>query len=117
VQHAYERVPYYRRRFQEIGLDPREIRGLSDLQRIPLTSRGDLQILQIEEAVAQGTSIPDLCVHRTSGSTGEPMWIRRTWTEEHVLRAFRLRVLRKLGMRLTDKRASVCSAQGDPRSF
>jgi phenylacetate-CoA ligase len=117
VRHSYECVPYYRRIFQQAGLDPREIRGLDDLGRIPLTSRGDLQILPVEEVVAQGTNVQNLCVHRTSGSTGEPMKIRRTWIEDRVLQAFRLRVLRKFGMRLTDKRASVCGAQGYPRSF
>ena len=117
VRHAYECVPYYRRIFQQAGLDPREIRGLDDLGRIPLTARGDLQTLPVEETVAQGTDVQKLCVHRTGGSTGEPMNIRRTWTEDRVLQAFRLRVLGKFGMGLTDRRAAVCNAQGYPRSF
>ena len=115
LSHAYRHVPYYRRIFQQADLDPREIRGLDDLSRIPLTSRTDLQTLPIEELAAQGTKIEKLHVHRTSGSLGEPMQIRRTWSEDRVLQAFRLRVLRQFGMKLTDKRAMVCSAKS--RSF
>jgi phenylacetate-CoA ligase len=117
VRHAYEHVPYYRRIFQQAGVDPREIRGLDDLFRIPVTSRADLQTLPAEAVVAQGTNVKKLCVHRTGGSTGEPMNIRRSRVEDRVLQAFRLRVLGSFGMRLTDKRAAVCSPQGYPQSL
>jgi phenylacetate-CoA ligase len=35
VRHAWERVPFDRRKFAAAGLDPRDIRTTADLARIP----------------------------------------------------------------------------------
>ena len=43
VRHAYARVPYYRRRFDEAGVDPQDINTLRDLAAIPITTRDDVQ--------------------------------------------------------------------------
>ena len=43
----------------------------------------------------------------TSGSSGEPFAIRRTWWEAKLLQALRLRALHDLGLRITDKLANV----------
>lgn len=42
VEHAYESVPFYRRRFQEAGLVPADIRTLEDFQSIPPVDRHDV---------------------------------------------------------------------------
>jgi len=107
VQHAYNRVPYYRRLFDQARLKPGQIGGLDDLARIPITSRADLQSLPASETVASGFVPDKLIVHRTSGSSGEPLSIRRTWFEDRLLQAYRLRVLFRLGMRITDRRVAV----------
>ena len=39
---AYRQVKFYRRRFDEAGLTPGSIQTLTDLARLPLTTRGDL---------------------------------------------------------------------------
>jgi phenylacetate-coenzyme A ligase PaaK-like adenylate-forming protein len=51
---------------------------------------------------------PDrLIVRRTSGSTGEPLRILRTWMEEQLLGLFRLRASLDFGLRVHDRVASV----------
>ncbi len=112
VRHAYERVPFYRRRFDEAGLRPEQIRGLEDLGRIPLTLRADLQDATAEDLLARGVDSRRLCNHLTSGSSGAPLNIRRTWFEERLLQAWRLRVMGALGFRVTDRRAAVVTARG-----
>jgi phenylacetate-CoA ligase len=107
VRHAYHRVPYYRRLFDGVGLKPDHIRTLQDLERIPLTSRADLQRLPVHDVVAQGFDPTSLVVHRTSGSSGEPLNIRRTVFEDRLLQAYRLRVLFRLGMQVSDRRVAV----------
>jgi phenylacetate-CoA ligase len=42
VNHAYSRVDFYRKRFDEAGLSPDDIRTLDDLKKIPFTTRKDL---------------------------------------------------------------------------
>jgi len=42
VNQAYSNVDFYRRRFDEAGLSPDDIKSLEDLKRIPFTSRKDL---------------------------------------------------------------------------
>ena len=42
VNQAYSNVDFYRRKFDEVGLNPDDIKSLADLKRIPFTSRKDL---------------------------------------------------------------------------
>jgi phenylacetate-CoA ligase len=107
VGHAYARVPYYRRLFDHAGLKPHHVRGVQDLSRIPFTSRADLQRCDPAEIVARGINPQRLVVHRTSGSSGQPLSIRRTAFEDRMLQAYRLKVLFHLGLRLRDRRAAV----------
>jgi phenylacetate-CoA ligase len=107
VRHAARNVPYYRRLFQQAGLRPEDIRSPGDLHRIPVTSRQDLQSLPPGDLVAEGVNPERLIVHFTSGTSGEPLVIRRTFFEEYLLRAFRLREQLSQGLRLTDRRASL----------
>ena len=115
VRHAYENVPYYRGLFDRAGLRPGDIRGLADLPRIPLTSRADLQSLSARDVVAGRFGSKKLVVHLTSGSSGQPLSVRRTWFEEWLLQAYRLEVLFHLGLRVTDRRVAVTYlANGKP---
>lgn len=107
VRHAYTRVPYYRRLFDQAGLRPEHIRGVEDLLKIPLTSRVDLQRCDPSEIVARGFDPERLVVHRTGGSSGKPLSIRRTFFEDRLLHAYRLKVLFRLGLRMSDRRAAV----------
>lgn len=38
VRHAYENVPLYRRKFDEVGVSPDAIRTLEDVRLLPFTS-------------------------------------------------------------------------------
>ncbi len=71
VRYVYERVPLYRRRFDERAVAPDSIRSLDDLPRLPFTRQSDLR----DEypfglfAVPRGSV---LRVHGSSGTTGKP---------------------------------------------
>src|SRR3990170_5120057 len=107
ITHAYNNVPYYRRLFDQNGLTPHDIRSIADLSAIPITSKKDLQSLPAEEVVAHGVGPEHLISHRTSGSSGEPFTILRTWLEEHLLGALRLRASHYFGLRVRDRTASI----------
>jgi phenylacetate-CoA ligase len=107
IRHAYESVPHYRRSFERAGIHADHVRSLADLARIPLTSRSDLQSLPARDVIAAGFDPKKLVLHLTSGSSGQPLTVRRTWFEERLLQAYRLRILFRLGPRLTDRRVAV----------
>ncbi len=43
VKYAYERVPFYKKKFDEIGLLPEDIKTLEDIKKIPYTTKADLR--------------------------------------------------------------------------
>jgi phenylacetate-CoA ligase len=71
---AAARSPWYRRRFGEEGLDPSQLRSVSDVRRLPLLTRDDWMASQ--EAAPPYGEIPTIGgdgairVHTTSGTTG-----------------------------------------------
>jgi len=71
VKRAYENVPYYHRRFDELGIEPEDIESLEDIKKLPFTTKQDLR-----EAYPFGMfAVPDediIEVHASSGTTGKP---------------------------------------------
>ena len=63
--------PFYKKRFDEIGLKPEDIKTLNDLKKIPFTTKKDLR-----DTYPFGiASVPlDQCIrlHSSSGTTGNP---------------------------------------------
>ncbi|HDI46248.1 MAG TPA: phenylacetate--CoA ligase family protein [Candidatus Methanomethylia archaeon] len=87
VRYVYDRVPFYKRKFDEHGLKPDDIKGIQDLQRIKFfTVKDDLRknyplgmlAVPFEEVVR---------VHASSGTTGLPTVVAynakdiETWAE------------------------------------
>jgi phenylacetate-CoA ligase len=71
VAYLYERVPFYRQRFQERGLSPERIQRTEDLLQLPFTRKQDLRdhyplgLLAVpKEELAR--------IHASSGTTGKP---------------------------------------------
>lgn len=72
VNIAYDRVPFYRKRFNEIGLKPAHIKTLKDIKLIPYTVKDDLRINYPYELFA--TPLKDIVrIHASSGTTGKPI--------------------------------------------
>ncbi len=107
VQHAYNNVPYYRRLFDRSKVHPNDIRAVADLSVIPVTAKKDLQALPPEEILARGVDHERLIEHKTSGSSGEPFVLWRTWIEERLLAMLWLRAVRDFGLRIRDKQAKI----------
>ena len=98
VTHAYDNVPYYRRLFDDAGIEPRDIQRLSDLEKIPITTKATLQSLGGSDMIARGVSISSLIMRQTNGSTGIPLSVYRQRAEQLVPPLFLWRVMRDLGL-------------------
>ena len=71
VKLAYENIEFYKKRFDEIGLKPEDIKTLKDIEKIPFTTKSDLR-----EAYPLGLlAVPRdeiVEIHASSGTTGKP---------------------------------------------
>ena len=71
LSHAYASVPRYRKKFDDAGVHPEDLKQLSDLARFPFTSKDDLR-----ETYPTGMfAVPRARVariHASSGTTGKP---------------------------------------------
>lgn len=65
-----QRVPYWRALFAEHGFDPREVRSVADLVRLPLLTKADIRAHgERMKADRHGT----LTRYNTGGSSGQPL--------------------------------------------
>lgn len=71
VRYAYERVPFYRNKFDSIGLKPSDIKSLDDIRKIPYTVKSDLR--DNYPYGLSAVSLDDIVrVHASSGTSGKP---------------------------------------------
>ncbi len=70
VRRCYDHVPHYKKRFDEAGIRPEDIRTLADLRHVPFTVKTDLR----DNYPYQMLAVPmrDIVrVHASSGTTGK----------------------------------------------
>ena len=70
VGRVYERVPFYKRKMEERGVSPSDIRGISDIAKLPFTTKDEMR-----EVYPLGLLAVDLKeiveIHTSSGTTGK----------------------------------------------
>jgi len=69
LEHAFHNTVFYRKRFEEAGIAPQDIRDFDDLKRLPPLTKDDVVGHQ-EELVAGNMRPGDLHRSTTGGSTG-----------------------------------------------
>ena len=77
VDRVYETVPFYKKKFDEMGVKPAQVKTLKDLQLLPFTVKNDLRdnypfglfSVPMEQVVR---------VHASSGTTGKPIVVGYT---------------------------------------
>jgi len=71
VKRVYHDVPYYRKKMQEVGLVPEDIRTIEDILKLPFTTKTDLR-----DNYPFGTFAVPMSeivrIHASSGTTGRP---------------------------------------------
>lgn len=72
VKYCYERVPFYKQKFDEIGLEPGDIKTLSDLAKVPFTVKTDLRD-QYPDGLQAADNKDIVRYHASSGTTGKPI--------------------------------------------
>ncbi len=71
LQHAYTNVAHYKKKFDEAGVHPSDLKQLSDLANFPFTTKLDLRDNYPFDMFA--VSMDDVIrIHASSGTTGKP---------------------------------------------
>ena len=101
LRHAYDNVPFYRRRFDEAGVHPEDCRELADLANYPFTVKQDFRdnypfgLLAVpREQVAR--------IHGSSGTTGKPTVVGYTLGDVDIWADLVARSIRASGGRSGD---------------
>lgn len=80
VKHAYNTVPFYRKRYDEHGVSPNDIKDLSDIEKLPILTREDVREAG-DELISSQYPKNKLIHGHTSGTTGSPLscyWDKQT---------------------------------------
>ncbi|GAA2873748.1 phenylacetate-coenzyme A ligase [Actinoplanes cyaneus] len=98
LRHAYDNVPFYRRKFDEAGVHPGDCLELDDLRRFPFTTKQDLRdhypygmFAVPRERIAR--------IHASSGTTGRPTVVGYTQRDLDTWAALMARSIRAAGGR------------------
>ena len=72
VEHVYNTVPFYKKKLDEAGVKPSDIKSLKDIAKLPFTTKSDLR-----ETYPYGLlAVPQseiVEIHMSSGTTGTPV--------------------------------------------
>jgi phenylacetate-CoA ligase len=79
---AYDRVPFYREKYDRAGVSPHKVKTVEDLQRLPLTERHEITGKGLGLFFARGYNPSECILRLTSGSTGIP--ITRAFTPAEI---------------------------------
>lgn len=81
VQHAYDNVPLYKQKLDEINLSPDDIKSLADISKIPFTVKSDLRDTYPYGLIA--VPMEDIVrIHASSGTSGKPTVV--AYTKEDI---------------------------------
>jgi phenylacetate-CoA ligase len=102
LAHAYAHSPVYRRKFDEAGVHPDDLKTLADLSRFPLTTKSDLRdnypfgMFAVPQAQISR-------IHASSGTTGKPTVVGYTARDIDTWANLVARSIRAAGARAGDK--------------
>ena len=85
-QWAYDHSKFHRKRYDDAGITPRDIRSFEDIRRVPTVEKSMMRDIQGKDPFPYGDA---LCVpleevtifRQTSGTTGQPVYQPDTWQD------------------------------------
>ena len=102
VNRAYNNVPFYKKKFDEIGLKPEDIHSIDDIHKLPFTVKTDLR----DNYPFGLFAVPDseiVRVHASSGTTGKQTVVGYTKRDLEVWAECDARALTAAGATKSDK--------------
>ena len=109
LKHAYTNVPLYHDKFRSVGVYPDDIKCVEDLQKLPLTTKKEVQENFPHRILLPGTDLSKCWVSQTSGSTGIPSKMVYGTRDEDYQKAVALRPNLGCGQKIRDRWAVFTS--------
>ena len=101
VDHAYKNVTFYKKKYDEIGIHPSDLKQLEDLKLFPFTTKEDLRKNYPFDMFAY--KLKDIArIHASSGTTGKPTVVAYTKNDLEMWEHLIERCLRASGMKKGD---------------
>jgi phenylacetate-CoA ligase len=72
IRYAYENVPFYRDRWQSLGITPDDIRSRQDLMKLPVLTKEDVR-QNLDRLLSRKAIQGDVVFKHTSGTTGKAL--------------------------------------------
>jgi len=101
VRHAYDNVPFYRKKFKELGVHPDDIKKLDDIAKLPFTTKEDLR----DNYPFGLFAVPKekiVRIHTSSGTSGKPKVVGYTANDLENWINLCARCLYMVGIRSSD---------------
>lgn len=106
MRHAYATSPFYRKKYDDAGIDVESIRTLEDFERVPVVTKAELRASQIAHPpFGDYTCIPESEIHHvhgTSGTTGKPTAFAIGRNDWHAIGENHARIMWAMGFRPGD---------------
>lgn len=109
VKYAFENSRFYHEKFKETRVKPEDVRTVEDLNKLPIVRKSELRTRASQDVVSSEFDLADLMVQRTSGSTGQPLYIYIAGRENEFRKAKHLRAQMALGQKPWDKWVTITS--------
>ncbi len=106
IKHCYENVPFYRKRFDLLGLRPEDIQTVDDLVKIPVLAKDEIRA-NIDKILATNYPKSSLKEGNTTGSTGKPLKFYGNKERSEYIVAGMWRIYSRCGWRPGDRVASI----------
>ena len=101
VRHAYDHVEFFRKRMEERGVRPEDIRSLDDIRKLPFSKKVDLRDTYPFGLCAVPMS-EVVRLHASSGTTGKPIVVAYTRADLDVWAQVMRRGLSSAGLSCND---------------
>jgi phenylacetate-CoA ligase len=101
VRHAYDNVPFYHKKFKELGVHPDDIKKLDDIAKLPFTTKEDLR----DNYPFGLFAVPKekiVRIHTSSGTSGKPKVVGYTANDLENWINLCARCLYMVGIRSSD---------------
>jgi phenylacetate-CoA ligase len=110
IRYAYDSVPFYNKRFKELGIGPEDIKRKDDLNKLPIIRKSEIRG-NLGETISKDFDINRLRMLSTSGSTGEPLFIYLCESELEFRKAKHLRANISCGQKPRDRWVTLTGPQ------
>ncbi len=101
IKRVYENVPFYRQKFDEMGISPSDINSVHDIKKLPFTTKKDLRnnypfgmFAVKKDAIVR--------IHSSSGTTGKPTVVGYTKSDLDIWNEVMARVFTMAGVTAED---------------